>query len=88
MNPIIDAIVASPSTVQPSGAFVVTITAHDPDATTGTLVGTVRDAAGNQSQASALVTISDPLTFALSGPTGFQIVQRAGSPNVFDCVAP
>lgn len=86
--PIIDSILANPSTVPPAGAFVVTITAHDPDATTGTLIGTVRDAAGNTANASAVVTISDPLTYTLAGPVGFRITPRAGSPNIFDCVAP
>ena len=86
--PIIDSIVANPSTVAPAGAFVVTILAHDPDAQTGTLVGTVHDAAGNQAQASALVTVSDPLTFSLTGPVGFVITARAGAPGVFDCRAP
>lgn len=84
--PFIDSIIATPSTVVPGGSFVVTITAHDPDARVGTLTGTVRDAAGNQSQASAVVTVSDPLTYALTG-VGFTIVQRAGAPNIFDCVA-
>lgn len=84
--PIIDSIVANPSTVVPGGSFVVTITAHDPDSTTGTLVGTVKDAAGNTSQASAVVTISDPLTYTLTG-AGFTITPRAGSPGVFDCKA-
>lgn len=86
--PVIDSIVANPSTVVPAGTFVVTITAHDPDATTGTLVGTVRDSTGNTTAASAVVTISDPLTYSLVAPTGFRVTPRAGSPNVFDCVAP
>lgn len=84
--PIIDAITAAPSTVAPGGRFVVTIVAHDPDARVGTLTGTVTDASGSAAQASAVVTISDPLTYALSG-AGFTITARAGSPGVFDCVA-
>lgn len=88
MTPIIDAIVASPAVVVPGGAFVVTITAHDPDETTGILTGTVRDAAGNQTQATAVLRISDPLTYSLTGPAGFVLTPRAGQPGVFDCVAP
>lgn len=85
--PIIDSIIAQPAVVSPRGAFVVTITAHDPDEQSGILTGVVRDAAGNAAQASALVRISDPLTYELTG-AGFTITPRAGQPGVFDCVAP
>lgn len=87
-NPVIDSIQANPAVVAPGGSFVVTIVAHDPDEQIGTLVGTVRDSAGNESQASALVRIADPLAFGLQGPAGFVITPRAGQPGVFDCVAP
>lgn len=89
-SPIIDSIVAVPSTVFPRGAFVVTITAHDPDQQVGTLTGVVTDAAGNQNTAMVQITISDPLTYQLldQGNNGFTITSRAGQPGVFDCVAP
>jgi hypothetical protein len=86
--PIIDSIAVVPATVPPKGAFVVTITAHDPDESTGTLTGTVRDSSGNATAATAVIRISDPLTFQLAAPLGFTVTPRAGSPNVFDCVAP
>ena len=86
--PVIDSMVASPSVVGPNGSFVVTIVAHDPDETSGVLIGKVRDAAGNETQASALVRISDPLFYELSVPAGFVSVPRAGQPGVFDVTAP
>lgn len=89
-TPIISSIVALPATVQPGQAFVVTIVASDPDARTGVLRGVVTDTQGNTAEASALVTISDPITFALQdvGSVGFIITPRAGQPGVFDVVAP
>lgn len=88
MNPIIDSFVASPAVVAPGGSFVVTLIAHDPDELSGVLVGTVTDAAGNESQASAVIRVSDPLTYSLQAPAGFSVIARAGQPGVFDCVAP
>ncbi|HKW12935.1 MAG TPA: hypothetical protein VJS69_00475 [Candidatus Krumholzibacteria bacterium] len=88
MNPIIDSIVVTPATVAPGGSFVVTVSAHDPDESTGVLTGSVRDAAGNETQASAVIHISDPLTYNLTAPAGFSVTPRAGQPGVFDCVAP
>jgi len=88
--PIIDSISAQPATVNPGQMFVVSITAHDPDATTGRLVGVVEDKAGHASQATVLLTISDPLSFSLTDPdnAGFVITPRVGQPGVFDCKAP
>ena len=86
--PVIDSMVASPPVVGPHGSFVVTILAHDPDETTGVLVGTVRDSEGNSSVASALIRISDQLTYELAVPAGFVSVPRAGQPGVFDVTAP
>lgn len=88
--PIIDSIIASPNTVSPGSAFVVTIAAHDPDQRTGLLTGVVRDVAGVEARATALVSISDPLSFQLldEGGVGFVVTARAGSPGVFDCRAP
>jgi len=90
-TPIIDSAVAAPSTVSPGGSFVVTIIAHDPDARALTLSAVVTDAEGNSSAPVSIpLVISDPITYALSAPTGagFTITARAGSPNVFDCKAP
>lgn len=87
-NPVIDSMIANPPTGQPHSNFVVTIVAHDPDQATGTLIGKVRDAAGNEAQASAIFTISDPITYELVVPTGYSFTPRAGQPGVFDCVAP
>lgn len=86
--PIIDSIAANPSVVAPGGSFVVTVLAHDPDEVSGVLVGKVTDAAGNETQASALIRVADPLTYSLTAPTGFTVSPRAGQPGVFDCVAP
>ena len=88
--PIIDSVVAVPALVQPGQAFVLTITAHDPDARSGTLTGIVTDSQGNQTQATAVLTIEDPLTFELqdTDAVGFAITPRAGVPGVFDVVAP
>ena len=88
--PIIDSITVSPLTVQPGQAFVVMISAHDPDALTGTLRGVVTDSQGNISSATVDIMIQDPLTFDLLdvGVIGFAIQERTGSPGVFDCVAP
>ncbi len=88
--PIIDSMTATPASVAPKGAFVVTIVAHDPDNRSWTLTGNVTDTAGNLIQSSVTVAVGDTLTFALMAPTGsgFVITPRAGQPNVFDCVAP
>lgn len=90
MNPVIDSAVATPGTVKPKGSFVVTFVAHDPDEQLYNLTGTVKDAAGNETSTAVLIRVSDPLTYALVAPAGaaFTILPRAGSPNVFDCVAP
>jgi hypothetical protein len=88
-SPIIDSVTAVPSTVPPGGAFVVTILAHDPDALGPvTLKGTTKDAAGHETPVDIVVTVSDPLTYTLTGPAGFTFTPRAGQPNVFDCKAP
>lgn len=88
--PIIDSVVAVPAIVQPGQAFVVTIAAHDPDAGSGTLTGVITDTQGNQTQATVVLTIEDPLTFDLQDTDafGFAITPRAGQPGVFDVVAP
>ena len=86
--PVINSIVVSPSQVNPGGSFVVTINASDPDAATYTFQGKAKDSSGNESVASAVVVVSDPLTFDLVLPAGFSKTVRAGQPNVFDCVAP
>lgn len=86
--PIINSIVVAPATVVPGGSFAVTINATDPDAQTYTFQGKAKDQAGNESTASAVVVVSDPLTFDLVLPAGFTKTGRAGQPNVFDCVAP
>jgi hypothetical protein len=87
-NPVADTITVTPNVVPPGGAYVVRITAHDPDQSTGTIVGVVTDAAGHTSQIEGTVTISDPLTFSLQLPAGHTSVPRVGQPGVFDCVAP
>jgi len=89
-TPIIDSITASPSVVNPKGAFVVSIFAHDPDSRSWTLSGIVTDSGGNAVNTSVAVSVSDPLTFSLTAPagSGFVITPRAGSAGVFDCVAP
>ena len=89
-NPIIDSIIANPTMVNPGQSFVVTITAHDPDAMVGTLEGVVTDSQGNVSRATVDIMIQDPLTFDLLdvNSVGFSIQLRVGSPGVFDCVAP
>lgn len=89
-TPIIDSIVASPNVVAPRGAFVVSIVAHDPDSRSWTLTGTVTDSTGSPVTSSVAVTVSDSLTYGLTAPTGsgFTLTPRAGSPGVFDCVAP
>lgn len=88
--PIIASITATPSTVAPGGAFVVTIVASDPDARQAMLVGRVTDSQGNVAEIQGQVTISDPLAYELLDldAVGFTIAQRAGQPNVFDCRAP
>jgi hypothetical protein len=87
--PIIDSVTAVPNIVQPGGTFVVTVLAHDPDALGPiTLKASVKDAAGNDTPVDVVVTVSDPMTYTLSGPPGFTFTPRAGSPNVFDCKAP
>ena len=87
-SPIIDSAVASPATVAPGGSFVVTILAHDPDSSSYVLAGSVTDAGGHVTPVNVTMAVSDPITFALTGPTGFTITQRAGQPGVFDCKAP
>lgn len=88
--PIIDSLVAVPSTVAPKGSFVVTLVAHDPDSKAWTLTGTVQDTTGANVTSSVTVTVADPLTYSLVAPagSGFTITPRAGQPGVFDCVAP
>ena len=88
--PIIDSVVAVPAVVQPGQAFVVTIMAHDPDARSGTLTGVVTDTQGNETLATAVLTIEDPLTYDLqdTDAVGFVITPRAGQPGVFDVIAP
>lgn len=88
--PIIDSINATPVSVAPKGTFVVSIVAHDPDSKSWTLAGTVQDTTGANVTSSITVTVADPLVYTLVAPTGsgFTITPRAGSPGVFDCVAP
>ena len=88
--PIIASITATPSTVAPGGAFVVTVVASDPDERLATLRGRVTDSQGNVSELEGQVTISDPLGYELldRDGAGFIIAARAGQPNVFDCRAP
>ncbi len=88
--PIIDSITATPATVLPKGAFVVTVVAHDPDNRSWSLTGNVTDSTGNLVQSTVTVNVGDTLTYALVAPTGsgFTITPRAGQPNVFDCLAP
>ena len=88
--PIIDSVVAVPTVVQPGQAFVVTIAAHDPDARSGTLTGVISDSQENQTQATIVLTIEDPLTYDLqdTDALGFVITPRAGQAGVFDVVAP
>ncbi len=88
--PVIDSIVASPSAVPPKGAFVVSIVAHDPDSKSWSLAGTVVDSTGALVTSAVTVVVSDQLTYSLAQPVGagFTITPRAGSPGVFDCIAP
>jgi len=88
--PIIDSMTATPSSVAPKGAFVVSIVAHDPDSRSWTLAGNVQDTTGTNVSSSVVVTVADPITYALTAPagSGFTITPRAGQPGVFDCVAP
>ncbi len=90
MLPIIDSIDVVPAVIAPGETAVVTITAHDPDARTGTLTGIVSDLAGPPQQASAVLTIQDLLTYALedTNAVGFIITPRAGLPHIFDVTAP
>ena len=88
--PIIDSMTVEPSKIAPGGTAKVTIDARDPDSTSGTLTGTVTDAAGNTAQATATLTIEDVLTYALEDTdlVGFTIVQDPALPNVFHVTAP
>lgn len=89
-TPIIDSVVANPSTVVPGGNFVVTILAHDPDNRQLTLQATVIDVNGQSGSAIVPIVISDPISYALLDNTnaGFIITSRAGQPGVFDVKAP
>ncbi len=88
--PIISSIIVEPGVIPPGGLSVVTINASDPDAAVGRLTGNVMDSHGSVTEAVAVLTIQDPLTYELvdSDGVGFVITPRSGQPHVFDVVAP
>jgi hypothetical protein len=88
-QPVISSVVASPATVAPGGASVITVTAFDPDSQIVTVDITVRDQAGNVGSGSVDIQVNDPLTYEASVPAGQgSVVQDPTQPNVFHYTAP
>lgn len=88
-NPVIDSVVATPSTVAPGGTSDVQITAHDPDSQVVPVTVTVTDGQGNQNQSMINISISDPLTYLVTVPAGQGSVMQDGvDPSLWHYTAP
>lgn len=89
-SPVIDSItVTYPSgqtSLHPGQSATVTVVAHDPDSQTVQVAIVVTDSGGHAGTGNTPVTITDPITFAATAPSG--TITGGGTSGVFNYTAP
>jgi len=91
-DPIIDSIDVNPApplTVAPGGTAVVTINAHHPSDGPVTVEAKVTESGGSFVVGTGTFDVHNPLTYELTAPAGYSVVQHAvPDEHIFDVTVP